>query len=264
MGVASGEFTMADKRKSPSRDRLPPVAQILADLDSPESSRREQVIGGCWEFVPHVGALLTALLRGLNDADEIVRLQAAKGLLLAFPRAQIALSSQLIDIESDDPRVRLAAIERIIRILANLLGILSGIEPDQSSIAGRKPDAVMEDLMDHAGRWVAWTRDRQRILAVADSFADAMTQALAAREPDPYVKKMPGTSPKASRKQFAILEDESPNIIDDVRKAFPDPDAWLESPNDSLGGEKPRDLISTEREAEVRYLLRAIEDGITT
>src|SRR5205085_5607469 len=102
------------------------------------------------------------------------------------------------------------------------------------------------------------------ILAVADSFADAMTRALAAGELDPYVKKAPGVSLAASRRPFAILEDESPNIIDDVRKVFPDPEAWLDAPNDSLGGEKPRDLISTEREREVRYLIRGIEDGITT
>jgi hypothetical protein len=60
---------MTDKRKTPSRHRLPPVAKILSDLDSPEPSRRERVIGACWDFIPHVGAILTALLRGLNDAD---------------------------------------------------------------------------------------------------------------------------------------------------------------------------------------------------
>jgi len=78
------------------------------------------------------------------------------------------------------------------------------------------------------------------------------------------VKKAPGVSPKAARKPFAILEVESPNILDDVRKVFPDSKAWLDAPNDSLGGEKPRDLIGTEREWEVRQLLRGIEDGITT
>jgi hypothetical protein len=129
---------------------------------------------------------------------------------------------------------------------------------------GKHPDPVPEDIMEHAGRWVAWTRDRQRILAVADSFQDAMAQALAAGEPDPYVKKAPGVSLGANRKPFALLEGESPDVMDEVRKVLPDPEAWLDSPNDSLGGEKPRDLIRTEREREVRYLLRGIEDGITT
>jgi hypothetical protein len=118
--------------------------------------------------------------------------------------------------------------------------------------------------MEHKGRWVAWTRDRQRVIAVADSFADVMKQAIASGEPDPYVKKAQGVSPEAARKPFAILEDESSNILDDVGKVFPDPETWLDSPNSSLGGEKPRNLISTEREREVRYLLRGIKDGITT
>lgn len=118
--------------------------------------------------------------------------------------------------------------------------------------------------MEHAGRWIAWTQDRQRIVAVADSFSDAMAQALAQGESNPYVKKAPGVSPKVASKPFAIREDESPNIIDDVRKVFPDADAWLNAPNDLLGGEKPCDLIRTEREREVRYLLRGLEDGITT
>ena len=93
------------------------------------------------------------------------------------------------------------------------------MKPDELPSSGKHPDdSVMEDLMEHAGRWVAWTRDRQRILAVADSFADAMTQALAAGEQDPYVNKAPGVSLDAGRKPFVILEDDSPNIIDDVRR----------------------------------------------
>ena len=75
---------------------------------------------------------------------------------------------------------------------------------------------------------------------------------------------MPGIAPEAARKPFSILEDESPNIMDDISMVFPDPEAWLETPNSSLGGAKPRDLISTEREREVRFLLRGIIDGITT
>ncbi len=118
--------------------------------------------------------------------------------------------------------------------------------------------------MEYTGRWVAWTRDRQQVLAVADSFADVMNQAIGSGEPDPYVKKAPGVAPETPRKPFAILEDESSNILDDVSKVFPNPETWLDSPNSSLGGEKPRNLISTEREREVRYLLRGIQDGITT
>lgn len=251
---------MTEKRRRPSRDHLRPVAQIFTDLDSPEPSRRQRAISECWNLAPHVGAILAALLRGLNDDDELVRLQAAKGLLRAFPSARTMLSRLVNNIESNEPKVRLAAIERIITILPNVLAALAGVRPDDSSTPGKQPEPVREDLMEHAGRWVAWTRDRQRILAVADSFADAMAQALVAGEHDPYVKKAPGIALEAGRKPFALLDGESPNIIDDIRKLFPDPQAWLDAPNDSLGGAKPRDLISTDREREVRYLLRGLEE----
>ena len=103
---------MTEKRKRQSRDRLRPIPQILSDLHSPEPSRRERAIAECSGLVPHMGAILAALLRGLNDGDELVRLQAAKGLLSAFPSEELA--ELLSNIESDEPKVRLAAMERII------------------------------------------------------------------------------------------------------------------------------------------------------
>jgi Protein of unknown function (DUF2384) len=264
MRIATWEYTMAEKRKRISRDGLRPVAQTLVDLDSPDPSERERAMGECWDFAPHAGAILAALLRGLNDPDYGVRELAIRGLLRAFPTAETTFLPLLSDIESDEPKHRLAAIGRIIIILPTVLAALSGITPDESSRTRQQSDPVMEELMEYAGRWVAWTRDRQRVLAVADSFADVMKQAIASGEPDPYVKKAPRVSPDAAGKAFAILEDESANIIDDVSEVFPDPEAWLDAPNSSLGGAKPRDLITTEREREVRYLLRGIKDGITT
>jgi Protein of unknown function (DUF2384) len=186
-------------------------------------------------------------------------------LLRAFPGAEEILVNPLMPVvESEDPEVRLAAISQVITILAQVLAALSGMTPNGSSDASNQPVPVTEDLMQHAGRWVAWTRDRQRVLAVADSFADVMNQAIRSGEPDPYVKKVPGVSPEGARKPFVILDDESSNVVDDVSKLVPDADVWLDSPNGSLGGERPRDLIGTEMEREVRYLLRGIRDGITT
>lgn len=256
---------MTEKHKHPVEGRPRPVAQIREALDSPDHSSHQQAIDACWDLAPHVEPVLAALLRGLNDPDDLVRLHAFKGLMRAFPRVEDPISLLLGDIlDSKDPKVRLAAVGRVIILLANALADLAGVKPDASTSIARQSDPFKEDLMEHAGRWIAWTRDRQRILAVADSFTDAMKQAEAAGESDPYVKKAPGVSPKAARKPFAILDDESPDILDDVRKVIPHHKTWLDAPNDSLGGEKPRDLIGTEREREVRYLLRGIEDGITT
>jgi hypothetical protein len=223
-----------------------------------------RAIGECGDLAPYVGAVLAALLRGLNDPDELVRLKAFQGVPRAFPGAEERLSELLSPVESEDPEVRLAAISRLVTILPQVLADLSGMTPNGSSAALNQPVPVTEDLMEHAGRWVAWTRDRRRVVAVADSFADVLDQAIRSGEPDPYVKKLPGVSPGGARKPVATLEDESSNIMDDVSKVVPDAEIWLDSPNSSLGGQRPRDLIGTEMEREVRYLLRGIRDGITT
>jgi Protein of unknown function (DUF2384) len=135
---------------------------------------------------------------------------------------------------------------------------------DASSAAVNPSVPVTEDLMQYEGRWVAWTRDRRRIVAVANSFADVVKQANRSGESDPYVKKLPGVSPEGIRKPFVILDDESTNIEEDVSKLIPDAEEWLDSPNSLLRGERPRDLIGTDMEPEVRYLLRGIRDEITT
>jgi hypothetical protein len=256
---------MTEKRKRPSGSR-PSSAQLLKALESPKLATRERVIDQSRKSAPRAGQVLAALLRGLNDEDEAVRLEAAKGIMDAFPNAEGQFSHPLMNeiVESDEPKVRLAAIRSIIILLPNVLAALSGFKPDELSTTGRQPDPVMEDLMEHAGRWIAWTRDRKQILAVADSFTDVMAMAEAVGESDPYVKKAPGVSPNAERKPFELLEGESRNILDDIRKVIPQPEAWLDAPNELLGGDKPRNLIDTEREREVRYLLRGIEDGITT
>jgi hypothetical protein len=260
----TGVNPMPEKPKRTTRDQLCSAAKVLKHLDCSEPSKRRRLIGECGDLAPYVGAVLAALVRGLNDPDELVRLTAFKGLLRAFPSAEEALTKLLSPVESEDPRVRLAAIGQVIIILPQVLAASSGMTPYGSSAAFDQPVPVMEDLMEYAGRWVAWTRDRQRVLAVADSFADVMKHAIRSGESDPYVKKVSGVSPDGARKPFVILEDESSNIVDDVSKVVPDSEAWLDSPNSSLGGQRPRDLIGTEMEREVRYLLRGIKDGITT
>jgi antitoxin Xre/MbcA/ParS-like protein len=255
---------MPEKPKSTTRDQVRRVAQVLKDVDSSDPLKRASAIAECGDLAPYLGAVLAALLRGLNDPDDIVRLKAFQGLPRAFPSAEKILIKLLSSVESEDPKVRLAAISQVITILPQVLAVLSGMTPDGSAGDLNQPVPVMEDLVEYPGRWVAWTRDRQRVLAVADSFADVINQANQSGESDPYVKKVPGVSPQSARKPFAILQDESSNIVEDVSKVVPDADVWLNSPNSSLGGERPRDLIGTESEREVRYLLRGIRDGITT
>lgn len=53
----------------------------------------------------------------------------------------------------------------------------------------------------------------------------------------------------------------APSIEEMVRKLVAEPDKWLNTENDQLGGEKPRNLIGTSKEPVLRNLLEAIECG---
>src|SRR5437868_1560949 len=111
------EFIMAEHPKRPSRIRLRPVKQILADLNNPESSRRGRAVDDCSEFAAYSVAVLAGLLRGFNDPDEDVRLKASRGILHAFSSPDKALSKLLTDTEDAEPEVRLAATKRLLIIL---------------------------------------------------------------------------------------------------------------------------------------------------
>jgi hypothetical protein len=52
-----------------------------------------------------------------------------------------------------------------------------------------------------------------------------------------------------------------PSIEELVRELVDKPDHWLDTANDQLGGEKPRDLIGTPKESVLRNLLEAIKYG---
>jgi len=61
---------------------------------------------------------------------------------------------------------------------------------------------------------------------------------------------------------YKVFEDEDPDILEELKKFFPDPYRWLDTPNDRLWGERPRDFIGTDKEIRVRNLLRRLKYGI--
>lgn len=61
-----------------------------------------------------------------------------------------------------------------------------------------------------------------------------------------------------------LLPDEDADIRKEVKALVANPSMWLAAPNDQLGGQKPRDLIGTDREQLLRDLLRAIKYGMPT
>jgi hypothetical protein len=61
-----------------------------------------------------------------------------------------------------------------------------------------------------------------------------------------------------------LLPDEKADIRQEIDALIADPAQWQDAPNDQLGGQKPKDLIGTEREQLLRDLLRAIKYGMPT
>ena len=61
-----------------------------------------------------------------------------------------------------------------------------------------------------------------------------------------------------------LFEDESPNLISEVETIVADPESWLNTPNDQLGGRSPIDLLmGTEQEKRrLRDLIRAVKHGM--
>ena len=76
----------------------------------------------------------------------------------------------------------------------------------------------------------------------------------------PAAKKKPASQLAAD----GLLPGEDKDIRKEVAGVVADPDDWLASPNDQLGGQRPADLIGTDREQHVRDLLRAIKHGMPT
>lgn len=52
-----------------------------------------------------------------------------------------------------------------------------------------------------------------------------------------------------------------PSVEDLARELIDEPDKWLDTENDQLGGEKPRELVGTPKEPVLRNLLEAIKHG---
>ena len=117
---------------------------------------------------------------------------------------------------------------------------------------------------DLAGKWIAWDENQERPLAAADTFADILATVEQMGLVDPIITKAPGLHPALAARPFELIEGESPDILEDIRATIPDAEVWLDTPNTRLWGQKPRDLIGTPDERQLRYLLRGLWNGITS
>jgi hypothetical protein len=128
----------------------------------------------------------------------------------------------------------------------------------QSSATGEAPTDVFR------GRWIAWDEKHERVIAVADTYSQLLGEVSALGMAEPDIERAPGLNPAVAERAFELIEGESPDVLEDVRRTIPDPDEWLDTPNLRLRCQKPRDLVGTPQEPQLRFLLRGIWSGITT
>jgi len=212
----------------------------------------------------------------LADDDEAIRYRAYQRVTRLYPNLPHSLADAFASI---DRQKRLAGIREIVRLLPELKAAIAARSPGWEALVGltgekegdvtnasrkQADDPVAATMSERPGSWIAWNKARQTVIAIADTYADALKQAGNAGEADAEIDKAPGVHPVAAARPFTLLEDESQNIIADVERIIPDAIEWLDTPNTNLWFERPRDLIGTGRERQLRYLLRGIRNGITT
>ena len=61
------------------------------------------------------------------------------------------------------------------------------------------------------------------------------------------------------QKEGDLFPGEKADLKEEIREVVPDPETWLTSPNDHLGGREPIDLIGKSDESLLRDLVRAIK-----
>ncbi len=125
---------------------------------------------------------------------------------------------------------------------------------------------VEQLLAENPGRYVAWNFKKTTIYAIAETYVEIMqiVEDLKLSEDDIWVDTAPGIRPDVSARPFTLFSDESPDVLDDIMKIVPNPESWLDTPNEKLWDMKPRDLIGTANEVQLRYMLRAYKSGIFT
>lgn len=69
-------------------------------------------------------------------------------------------------------------------------------------------------------------------------------------------------SQDTSMKRQDLLPDETPDLHEEVKRLVADPDLWLDTPHELLGGRTPNEVIARGDPQRVRDLLRAIKYGV--
>ena len=127
----------------------------------------------------------------------------------------------------------------------------------------KNEDPVEQAMRENPGSWISWDRVKRKVFGIVLTWAEVRKHVPDPDDPNVEIDVAPGIHPLVAARRFELLNDESPNIIEDVEKLHGNADQWLDSPNRWFHGRTPRELLGTEEEIYVRYVLRAIRNGVT-
>jgi hypothetical protein len=243
-----------------SGERLSPEAEVPFE---------ESLLGVWEEAVGNPGRIIERQSRDLSDHGVVAILVAyypgAEDWTLADAAGAvghlISLISARIFHDNHDPT----------RVLTDRLqqGTISSLSEFSSDPIGEpnRPLAWDEGQpfpSEWEGKLIAWDQEQKRVLAVASNYKELIDRVLAIGEKAAWVERVRELTPANVNPEFALLEGESPNILDDICIFFRDTDLWLDAPNAHFGGLCPRTLLQTPEEWVIRDYLRGIRCGITT
>jgi hypothetical protein len=252
--------TAIERQKLPAGAKLQVFLEALERQLASDSVRdREEAIRGLWDLGPAAAGALPSIAKAVGDPEESVAYKAFQMFEQLCPQSVLDQFPGLPDRLQGEGQVRLQAIEELVRLLP----------PLQYGDRGSKEDPVISSPRPLApagyeGKWIVRRQNDERILGAADTYPEILELAKRLGRADLVVERAPGIDPDVAAKPFELLNGESPDIEKDIRETIPDADRWLDSPNAQLWFQKPRDLIGTPQERELRYLLRGIWSGITS
>jgi len=127
-----------------------------------------------------------------------------------------------------------------------------------------KPDVVLVDIKLPDADGIAVAEELQKLgfkvlFITADGTRATYQRALESKPVDFLPKPFSGRQLTESVK-WALFG--LGNLEREIHDIVPDSEAWLNTPNDSLGGVSPKEAIGTPREIDLRRLLRSTLQGL--
>ncbi len=243
------------------------ITALESELASGSSWEREKAICQLLDLGRAALPALPAIVRAIADANEIVATKALAIIERLYPTVPEQFTGLWLRLHSLEDKDRLAASEELGNLLPTLV-------PGRANAGSDETESVEEDAVpepfemslppEYHGKWIAWDEKQEQVVAADDTYLGLLHRVEQMGLVDPQIERAPVVDSALAEAPLALLEGESPDILEDLRQTIPDTDEWLDTPNTRLWFKKPRELLGTPQERQLRDLLRGIWSGVTS